>query len=658
MDKNHKDPDVMDLSVPRRAQYVNKAWKRHQDAVYWVDINLAIRKGLSFYQTRSNAITLQETLPACCIPKAVRMETGQVRYEKVYMSPRPPPKISLKHEWNRELGSERAQRSEVGQLSRSFQSNQPLLSPSRERTVRPVGEDDTRTAQDGRKTSRSQEIDASSFHEEAVSSDRTEQPSKRSKATAICHWKRYNRIGIVCRIKIIRESGEWSSAKKTETNFKCYRRWRETFYDLGNVQDCNNGISGIHGKELPEQLSIHCEHNRSHTQTTFDISTRLVSEQDDISGLETTGWENHSWKYLSLIGDERVINLQRTKVYVFSDYVLCLGKILENHPIERCMGTKIGMVKPFSKIQKLWRNRRRANGIRVGYFPRIQYVAAQSRSSRVTVEIRWDSRNFHRKNHIYVDVQRHLMGIKRQWTRMPGEWQTRFSVRKKIWKRTMVIYWSWFWKEVVLYQWRQSTRNLGPYRGKDAGGIRRKWLSNFPCYEPIVVQRSTQKQRTWKTVDTLSSRIGNDWDYFSHNCLCKISSVFTEQSRRYVKSMKPFMKEWGDPLWWGNQVPHPCKVWSRQKYLWIVMTRPTKIFYCGKMENELNSCHNKTNWANFVWTQDFWMLLKLDTTSGRKTLQISNNIMQWPVVNTLFQEKKKHHNQKDWSKGTPRLGPC
>ena len=51
----------------------------------------------------------------------------------------------------------------------------------------------------------------------------------------------------------------------------------------------------------------------------FDISTRLVSEQDEISGLETIGWENHSWKHLSLIGDERVINLQRTKVYVFSD---------------------------------------------------------------------------------------------------------------------------------------------------------------------------------------------------------------------------------------------------------------------------------------------------------------------------------------------------
>ena len=44
MDKNHKDPDVIDLSVPRRAQYLHKAWKRHQDAVYWVDINLAIEE--------------------------------------------------------------------------------------------------------------------------------------------------------------------------------------------------------------------------------------------------------------------------------------------------------------------------------------------------------------------------------------------------------------------------------------------------------------------------------------------------------------------------------------------------------------------------------------------------------------------------------------
>ena len=59
----------------------------------------------------------------------------------------------------------------------------------------------------------------------------------------------------------------------------------------------------------------------------FDISAKLVSEQEEISGLETIGWKTHSRTYMSLIGDERIINLQRTKVYVFSDSVLCLGKI-------------------------------------------------------------------------------------------------------------------------------------------------------------------------------------------------------------------------------------------------------------------------------------------------------------------------------------------
>ena len=99
---------MIDLSVPRRTQYVHKAWKRHQDVVYWVDIHLAIEKGLKFYQTRSNAIILQETLRAYCMPNVVRMEIGEAIYEKVYMSPRPPPKISLEHEWKRELGSEHA----------------------------------------------------------------------------------------------------------------------------------------------------------------------------------------------------------------------------------------------------------------------------------------------------------------------------------------------------------------------------------------------------------------------------------------------------------------------------------------------------------------------------------------------------------------------
>ena len=57
----------------------------------------------------------------------------------------------------------------------------------------------------------------------------------------------------------------------------------------------------------------------------FDISAKFAAEQDEISGLETIGWEKHSWKYLSLIGDERIIYLQRTKVYVFQILYCVLG---------------------------------------------------------------------------------------------------------------------------------------------------------------------------------------------------------------------------------------------------------------------------------------------------------------------------------------------
>ena len=99
-DESHRDPEHIDFSVPRRARYMHSAWKRHQDAVFWVDIDLAIKEGLTFYQTRSNAIILQGTLPAHFVSKVERLKTGEMLYERRYLSPRPPPKISLKHDHN------------------------------------------------------------------------------------------------------------------------------------------------------------------------------------------------------------------------------------------------------------------------------------------------------------------------------------------------------------------------------------------------------------------------------------------------------------------------------------------------------------------------------------------------------------------------------
>ena len=45
----------------------------------------------------------------------------------------------------------------------------------------------------------------------------------------------------------------------------------------------------------------------------FDISEKMVSEQDEIYGVKTINWENYSWKYLSSIGDEQssIFNSQK-----------------------------------------------------------------------------------------------------------------------------------------------------------------------------------------------------------------------------------------------------------------------------------------------------------------------------------------------------------
>ena len=143
MDEENKDSDTIDrrpestASCTIHAQSMEETSKR---MVYWADINLALKKGLKFYQTRSNAIILQGILPAYCIPEVVRMEIGEVMYEKVYASPRPPPKVSRKHDWMKDLGSEVARQpeGEVARQAKRSQSSQPNPNPDHDRTGNPL----------------------------------------------------------------------------------------------------------------------------------------------------------------------------------------------------------------------------------------------------------------------------------------------------------------------------------------------------------------------------------------------------------------------------------------------------------------------------------------------------------------------------------------
>ena len=112
----------------------------------------------------------------------------------------------------------------------------------------------------------------------------------------------------------------------------------------------------------------------------FDISEKLITEQsEEIYGISTINWENSSWKYLSLVGDEEVISLMHTKVYVFSNSVLCFGTVNEN---------------PQSNVA--WEER---------------LTSKVHQNTELWTKLMVSTRKIHWTDYVHVDVQRHLMGI-------------------------------------------------------------------------------------------------------------------------------------------------------------------------------------------------------------------------------------------------------
>ena len=85
------------------------------------------------------------------------------------------------------------------------------------------------------------------------------------------------------------------------------------------------------GKNFSTRQSVVKNHESLTLKQMFDVTAQLVNNQEEINCLDKIMYGKNSWTRLSLIDHEIIINLQRTKVYVFSDSVWCLGKVLQ-HP--------------------------------------------------------------------------------------------------------------------------------------------------------------------------------------------------------------------------------------------------------------------------------------------------------------------------------------
>ena len=139
------------------------------------------------------------------------------------------------------------------------------------------------------------------------------------------------------------------------------------------------------GKNYSQDLrSIKNTGNNLIMKQMFDTSEILKMEQsDEICGVPQISWESSPWIQLSLVNDEEVISLSHAKVYVFSDSVLCLGKMNQNPTSNTLWEDKLTWFKSSPEYRALDRFDGEPIGIRVEYLPRIHNIAARPRSPKV-----------------------------------------------------------------------------------------------------------------------------------------------------------------------------------------------------------------------------------------------------------------------------------
>ena len=152
-----------------------------------------------------------------------------------------------------------------------------------------------------------------------------------------------------------------------------------------------------------------------------------------------------------------------------------------------------------------------------------------------------------------------------------------------------------------------------------------------------IVQGSAQKQRTWKTVDTLRCRCTHNWYNFSNNSFCQ-----SAQCLRSSCNLKTIKIERGNLwYWWDTQL---FLVKSKQKLLSMVKIPWMTKSFGSNTFNKLNRFQRKTEWGNSVRKENLCVLLKLDNISWPRT---PVNLIQWLVATTPYQEWIKLLNRKD-----------
>ena len=181
--KGHQYLATIDFIKSRRAQYLHSVWKKHQDAVFWVDINLAIKRDWhsikldrmqSFFKEHFQLNVFQKLWDWRLEKFYMRNHTclldhhQRSHYDTITIGP------EGKFNWVLQLINSQKVRlfdslEEKFNMKRFSQPTQPIPKPIRNRSRQP--EDTQSVIVVKGETSRSHEIDEKVFHEKLCASD-------------------------------------------------------------------------------------------------------------------------------------------------------------------------------------------------------------------------------------------------------------------------------------------------------------------------------------------------------------------------------------------------------------------------------------------------------------------------------------------------------
>ena len=247
----------------------------------------------------------------------------------------------------------------------------------------------------------------------------------------------------------------------------------------------------------------------------FDISEKMITEQsDEIYGISTINWAVFmevfifGWWWRSHPSPaHKGLRIFRFCMMPWKD---------EREPtIKYCMGRQTDVVQKFITIQSLGHTTQSwwwADGIRVEYLSRIHHIAALQQSPRVIVKIERKSLDGLSSCRCSTASHGDLKTIKKNTNQVLSS----FLSKRKDFQQDKC-------HSSDLDQKRNGIPPMKTVHTENGKELQSKWCflcrkqtPSLPIHESIT-QRSAQKQRWWKIVNTQLRWPGNDWNCFSLN---------------------------------------------------------------------------------------------------------------------------------------------